>query len=255
MASSLETTIKNAIAAHDSLTAIMHACQTDNGITNAAKPEWLSCLQDVYVAYIASYATPSAEAFAAAIYTVWGVGQPTATKVAGRLSSVDLTDALEYIKDAGNNQVYASATVPATVAKFFAEISVVIDSASILAHENNNSGGMINIGQYVHLTDNEPTSTGEGGNELVTKGLRASQTIHWAASNQSGNAIINLTQFVAGANSLYQMIYVPVKINNLEYYTQVLPVPILEQSSYRFYFTLNGGTTTFWWDPWLNDMG
>ena len=252
MATSLETTIKNAIAANDNLTEIMQACQTDNGITNADKAKWLECLQDVYTAYIGSYSAPSATVFAAAIYNTWGVGKPSASAIAGRLTIGDLTDALTSIQDNGN-QVYDNSTADKTVIMFFAEISVVINSEGILENEDNNSGQMINVGAYISLTDNQPKSSGEGGDELVTGGLRASQTIHWTATNQSGNAVINLIEFFAPNSAIYQMIYTPVKINDTEYYTQVLPVPVLEQDSYRFHFSLNGGSTIFWWDPWLND--
>jgi hypothetical protein len=252
MSTSLQTTIQHAIQANANLAGVMSACKSINNVSPTGnQQEWQTCLQEVYEAYTAAYSAPTPKDFTAAIYTTWAVGQPTIANLPNRLSSAIMINGLQSIQ-VNNTQVYSQQIINATIPQFYAIINIVIDTALILQQQNNNSNSLNSYaGNYITMNDNEPTSQGEGGDELVTSGLIASQTIEWTATNKSGNAIINFTQFVAGSSNLYTMIYQPVKINDTQFYTQVLPQPNLQEDSYRFEFTLNGGSTTYTWDPWL----
>ena len=252
MSSSLQTTIQHAIASNANLEGIMSACKSINGVSPTVDQQmWQECLQDVYTAYTNVYGAVTCEVFAAAIYNTWGVVQPTIANMPSRLTSATMSAGLQSIQ-VNSSQVYSNQTISSTIALYYAVINIVIDTELMLQQQNNNIGGLNWFaGNYITMNDNDPYSTGEGGDELVTGGLRATQTIEWYVVNKSGNAAINLTQFDAGDPDLYAMIYQPVKINNTSYYTQVLPSPNLSQHSYRFEFTINGGSTVYTWDPFL----
>ncbi|WP_202704031.1 hypothetical protein [Flavobacterium sp. UGB4466] len=252
MASSLQVTVQNAVQASSDLTAIFGIC-LGSGVTPTAA-NWQDCLQLVYTDYQQQYSTPTIQNFTAGIYTAWAVGQPTTATAPNRLSAALLVNGLRSVQN-GSSPAFAAADIVSVISTFYAIINIIIDTAGILAKYNNNSASSIFLGAwdntFIAMNDNDPNSQGEGTAELQTNGLSASQTIEWKATNKTGTAVIDLTGFVAGSTQLYTLVYLPVSINDTQYYTQVLPNPVLNSDSYYFQFTIDSGTTTYYWDPFL----
>jgi hypothetical protein len=249
MSSSLQVTVQNAVNASSDLTAIFGIC-LGSGVTPTSS-NWQECLQLVYTYYQKLYSTPTILNFTAGIYTAWAVEQPTAAAAPNRLSSTLMITGLQSVQNNGS-PAFSAADIQGVIPTFYAIINITIDTAGILAANNNNLGTSIFLNGYITMTDNEPTSSGEGTNELQTNGLSASQIIEWTAVNATGTAVIDLIGFVAGdPQQLYTLVYPPVEINDTQYYTQVLPNPVLSKDSYHFQFTINGGSTIYCWDPFL----
>ncbi|MBO1348740.1 MAG: hypothetical protein EBE86_015740 [Hormoscilla sp. GUM202] len=133
----------------------------------------------------------------------------------------------------------------------YEEIKMTVDTEGILAQSGTN------VGEYITLTDNHPeTSTYQNNSkdELDVELLEPDETIHWIGVSENKRDTIQLTEFHPWVPELLtDLITKPIIVGN-ECFCKVLDNPkVGVRYAYNFYFKINGGTTIYWFDPFLGN--
>ena len=197
---------------------------------------WVHCLNEVNAAQGYQY---TAMDFAKAILTVWP---------APKLMNRDImVKGITGIKNSTGKAAFSIAAVHQAVStQFPITVTITVDTTPLLAAHPNNLGDTCNANNYLKITDdnNDPNQ----GSSEITIYCNVGATIRWVAVAKNGTDTVELTNFYnfPGANVFGQVN--PTKQSDGSYEGVTTSTG---HETYTFNMAVNGGITTYWWDPFI----
>ena len=214
---------------------------------------WQSVLQTAYNNY-----TPNLADFAQAIYSVW----LNPTTIANSITYSQLANGLLAIVDNNNNPVFTANTVYPAVNVYYMMVTLIFDTASILANNPNPppSPTLTWLNSSITMSDNHPgTDTYSGGIqfELDDQGLTPNMTICWTPTAEISTVVVTLTEFFQPSGSAQNwstLAGTPVAVGGQSWISIAnASLPAQTTATYSFQLTIAGSNGLFAFDPYIGD--
>ena len=197
---------------------------------------WVHCLNEVNEGQSYQY---TAQDFATAIPEVWS---------APSLMNRDtMTKGLKGIKNSTGGAAFAIAAVYQAVnSQFPITVTVEVDTDGLLAAHGNNLGDTFNANNWLTITDdnNDPSQ----GSFEMTIYCNVGNTIRWVAAAHNGTDTVELTAFIDGGGTDVFGGHPPTHQTDGSFQGTTSGSG---HETYHYNFTVNGGNTTYWWDPFI----
>ena len=199
---------------------------------------WLHCLNEVNQGQNYQY---TAMDFAKAIPQVWTAPQMDRDILIRGLSGI--------LNSNGTPAFSTPAVYQAVNTQYPITVSITVDTTAMMAAHSNTAGGSYGNNSYIVATDdnNDPNQ----GSAEIKVYCNVDNQIRWTAKSKNGTDTVNLTAFVIGHDpgtiNVFGTVN-PVKQPDGSFEGTVKEIGT---EVYHYNFTINGGSTTYWWDPYI----
>lgn len=231
---------------------VFRICLQKNKELPARYDDWAACIQRTYEL---TGAQASLGETASAIYAVW-TDPELVPAIDHRVTRDQLVHVLTGLEREGR-PAFDPDAVTRVVDAHYLEITITVDVAAILSENDNHGAGQpVWVPQHVTMRDNHPeTSVGEGTVELNSEGLVPTMTVRWRAVAKGSGHTVDLTAFVPRDQAHFEEFApMPERVPGTrdQWLTRARgTLPAHEVATYHFTFTVDGGTTTYAFDPFI----